>query len=223
MLTSLTNSMKAAFNRANIGSLPSLFLQFGLGDWLRAQKTKLWATAPTTDPYGPASNVSIFLPDDAKAETVLGAYARAGTGTTGPLTVVAYSATPSAGDVAVAPDGNIIFHAADAWTSVDITYLPKEGDVAEYILPVVSGVVTLPTSIVATDILEVQRNDTSTAYEQITAPAASNSTTGTACLNLAKTEVLLDSADDATSVRVKLVQACNINRNALLEAASPVI
>jgi len=229
MITSLANSLKKAFDRSNPNSVPSMLASFAFGDFLRAMPTKLWGAAPTTDPYGPASNVAIFLPDDAKAEYILGAYARAGTGTAGPLTVVAYTATPSAGDICVDPAGNLLFHEADAWTSVDVRYIPKEGDVYELTLPVASGVVTFPanlggiTGILVTDVLEAQRADTSTANLQVTAPAATNTTTGTACLNLAKTQLLLDSGDNATSVRVKFLAQCAVNRNLALESASSFI
>jgi hypothetical protein len=68
--------------------------------------------------------------------------------------------------------------------------------------------------------MEAQRADTSTANLTVAAPAATNTSTGTAHFNLAKTTVLLDSADSATMVRVKLGIVSQYDLNGLLEAAS---
>ena len=65
MLTSIATSLKEAFNRSNPNSLASMLASFKFGDFLRSMPTQLRAALPTTDPYGPASNVSIVLPDDA--------------------------------------------------------------------------------------------------------------------------------------------------------------
>ena len=222
MLTSLANAMKQAFNRSNPNSLPSLLAAFAFGDFLRTMPTQLRGAVPAADPYSGAT-VALVLPDDAKASSIFYAYARAGAGTLGTLSVQPAGTALAAGQCAVGRDGNILFYAADAWTSVDVRYLPKEEDVVELILPVAAGVVTIPATFAASSLLEVQRQDTSTAALVVTVEAATNTTTGTACLNLAKTQVLLDSADGATSVRVKLGVACATNRNALLEAASTAI
>ena len=234
MINTLSTSLKAAFNRANPNSLASMLAAFMFGDFLRASTVQLrniTATAAPAagatpapwlglDPYGPASNFSLILPDDAKCGVLLGVYARSGTGTAGTLTVEALGASLSAGQCAPTPNGDIVFYTADAWTAVDVRYTPKEEDIVELTLNVVSGVATLPTAFVACSLLEVQRNDTSTAQLNVTKEAASNSTTATACFNLAKTTILLDSADSATSIRVKFGNACAVNRSALLEAAS---
>jgi hypothetical protein len=230
MITTLANSLVAAFNRAQPGSLPSMFSYIGLGTQLR-QKLPVTArnVVPTTDPWAAASNVSVILPDDCKAQTILAAYARTGTGTAGPLTVVASG--PTAGQCCVSPDGNILFYATDAWTLVDISYQPVSQDCVEVTLPCVSGVVTLPAGTLAPyvingvaqaggaiTLMEAQRADTSTAQLLVAAPAATNSTTGSAHFNLAKTTVLLDSTDGATSVRVKIGIVNKVDLNALLEA-----
>lgn len=223
-LTSLATSLKQAFNRSNPNSLPSMLKAYAFGDFLRSMPTQLRAVAPTTDPYGPAANVALFLPEDAKAESIVSAYARAGAGPVGPLTVdAAYSATPAAGHVCIDPAGNLLFHAADAWTSVDARYIPKEADVVEVTLPVVTGVLTIPAVFVACDLLEAQRADGSSTKLQVNPPAATNVAVGTASLNLAKTTVLFDVADGVTSARVKLAVKCAVDRNGQLEAASTFI
>ena len=223
-LTTLTNSFKSILNKANPVSLASMLQALLLGDVIRRTQTQLRATVPAADPNGPASNVSIVLPDDAKCASIVRAYARSGSGTVGELTVEPLGASLSAGQCAPSIDGNIIFYAADAWTSVDVLYNVHHLHVVEVTLPVVSGSVTLPTGVgVACKLLEVQRADTSTVNQVVTAPSATNSSTGTACFNLAKTKVLLDSADAATSVRIKVGVVDPVDVNALLESASNYI
>lgn len=222
-LTTLATSLKSALNRANPNSLPSMLASILFGDVVRRQQTQLRQAVPTLDPYGPSSNTSIVLPDDAKCASIRKAYARSGTGTVGELTIEALGASLSAGQCAPSIDGNIIFYSADAWTSVDVLYDVQHLHVVELNLSVASGVAVIPAAFVACELLEVQRTDTATTQEKITAPAASNSSTGTACLNLAKTEVLLDSADDIVSVRVKLGVVDPVGVNALLEASSTFI
>lgn len=233
MITTLANSLVAAFNRAQPGSLPAMFLSIQLGTLIRQGfHFALRGVTPAVDPYGAASNSSIVLPDDAKAASISTAYARAGSGTLGPLAVAAAGSAPSAGQVAVAANGNILFNAADAWTSVDVEYRPEIQDTVEATLPCASGVVTLPAGLInpsgaaagyAVTLMEAQRADTSTAQLIVDKPAATNSTTGTANLDFAKTHVLLDSADGATSVRVKLGIKSAVDLNALLEAPSTFI
>ena len=224
MITTLPNSLVAALSRAQLQSLTSMLEQIQFGTQLRQKlPVTLRAAVPTTDPYAGLSTVSIFLPDDAKAAQILSAYARAGTGTLGPLMVEATGSTLAAGQCMVSPDGNINFYAADAWTSVDVVYRAESQDVIELTLPCVSGVVTLPTAAVgagAVTLMEAQRADTSTAQLVVLSPSNSAPSTGDANLNLAKTEVLLHVADAATSVRVKLGIANAVDLNALLEAAS---
>ena len=221
MLTSNPTSLKYALNRANLQSLTPLFAAILLGDVLRRENTQLRAVALTTDPYGPASNTSIVLPDDAKCATVLKAYARAGSGTVGELTVEPLGASLSPGQCAPSIDGNIIFDSSDAWTSVDVLYTVQHLHVIEITLPVVTGVVTLPASVgTACELLECQRADTSTAAQIVLAPSGAAPATGSACFNLAKTEVLLHVADAAVSVRLKLGVVDPVDVNALLEASA---
>ncbi len=209
-----------------------MFASIALGTQLRqGLHVALRAQVPALDPYGAASNTSIVLPDDAKAANISTAYARAGTGTLGQLTVVAPGTAPTAGQVSVSADGNILFYAADAWTSVDVEYRPEIQDTVEATLPCVSGSIALPAGLIgpngvtgyAVTLMEAQRADTSTAQLVVTKPAATNTTTGTACFDLAKAHVLLDSADGATSVRVKLGIKSAVDLNAMLEAPSTFI
>ncbi len=225
MLTSLSNSLKQAFNRANLNSLSGALASILFGDVLRRQNTQIRSATLAFDPYGPTGNTTLILPDDAKCESVIAGWARAGSGTAKQLIPQApLAAVGTSGYCAPSADGNIIFYATDAWTSVDVLYVPKHVHVIEVTLPVVTGVVTFPAGIgVVCDLLEAQRADTSVVDLIVTGPAASNTTTGTACFNLAKTTVLLDSSDSATSVRLKLGVVDPVDINALLEAGSNVL
>ena len=91
-------------------------------------------------PYDLATLAAIVLPDDAKALKIARAYGRlAGSATSGELSVQAYGATPTGGQIAVSPAGNIVVLATDLWTNIDIEYEPEKMDVVELTLPVVAG------------------------------------------------------------------------------------
>jgi len=227
MLTSLSTSLKAAFNRSNPNSLASMLASVRFGDVLRRENVQVRSAALSVDPYGPASNTTLVLPDDAKCATVLAGYARAGTATCGQL----IPQIPGAGvgtTLFCAPsvNGNILFHAADAWTSVDVLYVPQHVSVIEVTLAVpASGILVLPVGIgSACELYEAQRTDTLSTKLVPTTPAASNATNGTVCFNLAKTDVLFSTNGDAVvSARLKLGVADSVDINALLEAVSAFI
>lgn len=229
-ITSLATSLKQALNRAQPGSIGSMLYQLAFGDVVRSMKTFLRGKTPlaagTANPYVVQTGAnSLALPEDAKALTILAAYARAGTGTKGPLTIDADNSTaPAAGHVKISPNGDILLNSTDAFTSVDVTYEPDKGDVVELVLPVVTGVLTLPTQLgLAVRLLEAESLvGTHTGKFAVTVNADTNAVTLTAHLNLAKTTVVFDNADDAvTSARVKYLVASAKDTDALLEAASP--
>jgi len=151
----------AALNGANPNQLAEVLRAIALGDVVRALPIPLngfvldgsvagGAGVAATNPYVLAAAESITLPDDAKCGWLFGAYARAGTGTKAQLTVdnnvpEKFSGSePAAGHVAVAPSGDLLFNHVDAWTSVDVLYMPMKYAVMELSLPVASSVLTLP-------------------------------------------------------------------------------
>lgn len=84
----------------------------------------------------------------APAASILRAKAYTGGVTAKELAPQAYGATPATGQIAVAPNGELVVLAADAWTDVDVTYAPERGDVITLPeLPVAAGILTLPTSV----------------------------------------------------------------------------
>ncbi len=170
--------------------------------------------------YVSATPDVIVLPDNAKCggiSSLGGAFGfnwgRAGTATAGEI-VITSPGPPSAGHLSVSPTGDIFLNAADAWTSVDISYLPQRYDVvnAVYSCTPGSGVVAgLPSGIIF--ILEAEALVGGVIGKNIVvAPAAAAPTTRQAGLSLSKAGVFFCIADAVTSVRLKLgvIPAVNI-------------
>jgi hypothetical protein len=232
-ITTLATAGVAALNGANPNNIPDEFRQMLLGSFVRAMPIPLRNQVPLVagaNPYVLATLGAITLPDDAKANTIFRAYARTGTGTTGELALKSaigngspYT-TPTAGTVGVAPSGDIVFLGTDAWTNVDVLYLPEKYDVVELNLPVASNVMTLPTSVTTQGVvfmLEAQATaGTTIGTKVVLAPSASApGSTGQANLNILKTQVLFTVADAVTAARVKLGLCNATDLNAFLETA----
>lgn len=219
-----TPTVREAINLANANNLPSYTQQVGLGDALRAEKTALFMSAPVgtgVDLYNLPTLSTFRLPDKAKALTILRAYARNGT-VVGEYTPAAANATPTTGQIAVTPSGDIAVLGADAPTNMDVHYLPVRGDVLEVILPVVAGVLTIPAPVAAAGVMFLLEAESlagaSVAKKIILAPAAALPAAGRACLSTDRTTVLFNNATDAvTSARVKLLVTPAIDMNVILE------
>lgn len=220
-------SLKNNMDKANPNQIADAFRLLKVGSILRRLPTALRAKAPVaagSNPYVAAAAQSIQLPDDAKAAFIFAAYARTGTGTAGPLTVVAPGSL-GAGNIALAPSGDLLFLAADAWTNVDVLYLPEQVDTIELILPVASNAAALPTGAGqqaaggAVVLMEAESlTGTSVRKMIVDAPGTSVSASH-AALDLAKANVKFASADAITSARVKIGIVPAINLDTLLETA----
>lgn len=151
---------------------------------------------------------SIVLPDGSRAANIIRAYARTGTAGTGQMTVEAFHATPGTGEIAVAPNGNIVLLAADVITNVDILYLPQRGDVLESTFPVVSNALTIPTALTTLGVIAVLDVNavvaTSTGRKIVLTPGGT-AAAGQAALNVAKTQVTFAAADAVTRATVKFL------------------
>lgn len=232
-ITTSKTSLKNELNKANPSAFASLLQKLGIGGLLRAMKTQLMKVKPVVGAdYQLATVDTIKLAEDAKAATVLRAYARTGTGTLGELTVAGYGATPTAGQIAVAPNGDIVLLATDAYTSVDVQYEPMEHDVVEFVdQPVVTGVVTIPKSATEKGVLalleaEVQTG-TITGKKGILVPLAGGGAglpaTTKAQLTSEKTTVSFNNATDAPlTARIKLAVA-RPSTDAMFTAESPTV
>jgi hypothetical protein len=223
------NSLKSTLDFPTPNTLADAFTILGLGNLLLALPTTLRNQVPVST----STNVAhlgtlqfIQLPDDAKACSIFRAYARTGTGSVGELTVEPYGTTPAAGQIAVAPNGDLVFLAADAWTNVDVVYLPEKYDLLDVTLPVSSNVLTLPASMTNKGVvllLEANAVTATSPGEKIVLVPGGSPSAGQAALNAAKTTVTFASADAVTQAYVKVAVASAINVQGLLGAASTIL
>ena len=119
--------LKSSLNRADLNALADEFRSLALGNMVAAFPTTLRSCSAASD-VGTADYVFAKQSADIPAAAVLWAYAKAGSGTPGQLAVVAYGTSPSAGEIGIASNGKIVTAAADAWTNVDVCYVPEKGD-----------------------------------------------------------------------------------------------
>lgn len=222
--------LKSSLNVIGSGQIADAARLFQLGTLLRGQIPQvLRAQAPATDANAPASTVkTIVLPYDARANTILRAYARAGTGTLGEMTVDAPNTTTTTGQhIGIQPDGNIMTLGTDAWTSIDVVYVPERADPSTITLtlPVSSNLLTLPTSFqgLALNLVYAYANTgTTVGQKRIITPASSSGTAACACFNLAKTGVYFNSGDAVTNATVIFTQVALSDLNTVLESDSVI-
>jgi len=208
------------------GQLAEMMKLIGIGTVIRNLPTYLNCKAPLAagaSPYDGATIGALVLPDDAKAASIIRAYGRTGGVTATELAAQAYAATPTTGQIAVAPSGNIALLGTDAWTNMDVAYIPMKQDPVELVLPCASNAAALPVttnsqlnagtgSTGAGGVIMLMEAEiltgTTPGKKIVTQESASTAATGTARLDLAKANVKFASADAATQVRVKLGVAC---------------
>ncbi len=227
-MTTATNPLKDQIDAANPNTLADLMRKIQLGQVLRGQLPQvLRKQNPAADAAQLATLESLVLPNDAKATSILRATVRAG-GVTGELAVQAYGTTPSTGQIAVAPNGDIAVLAADAITDMDVVYLPERGDVVTVTADVATGVLTIPAPYVSRGVIALLDANatvgTVTGRKKILVPAAGLPATTKAQLNLAKSTVSFNNATDAvTKASVTLLLAAAIDLDTTLEAESTIM
>ena len=218
-------TLKDVLNRADLNTLSYVLQTAKFGDVVRSLPVHIYRIAANQAPTDQITAVHSYkLPDDCKASFILRATAIAGSGTAGPLTVDASPmvTAPAAGHVNVTQSGDLAFAAADAWTSVDVLYVPLKLDVVSYTGPVVaaSGIMTLPVVLqtTAVAIYEATANiGTTTGPAAVIAQAtAVPTTTHQVNFNGAKSQVQFRIADAVTSATVKLGVIPGTNLNSLL-------
>lgn len=217
-------TLKDVINQAPPNSLADALRAVGFGDMLRNQKTTLRRKLPAASAAQLATLVAITLPNDAKAETILRVQTLAGAAGVGEQAIVLYGATPTTGQVAVAPNGDIVFLASDAPTIVDVVYEPAKQDLFTYTGSVVAGtgVMALPSAVtgkVVSVIAAVLNVGTVTGTGIVIVPSNTvPATTKQVNLNLAKSQVQFRIADAVTNATVILGVTSAIDADALLEA-----
>lgn len=226
-----TSAGKASLDTAPAGQIADLLRAMSFGHFVRAMPARLVGLVPvaaTVNPYVNASAQSVPLPDDAKAAFIFRAYGRAGSGTLAALTIdtpdpTGAAANPSAGHIAFSPNGDIVVNAGDAWTALDVLYMPEKYDVVELTLPVGSSNTTLvlPTSLPPVLFL-MEAEGTAPTDAKLIVDAAGTPTPGAghAALDAGKLNVIFHGATGYTQARVKLAVAASLDLNAFLESTS---
>lgn len=162
-----------------------------------------------------ATNV-FTLPEDAKAAEIVRAFKRVA-GTTGYSVVVApETAAPAATQVTVAPNGDILFAAADAVTQAEILYQPMEGEIFEDTVSVAASLALFAQSrrgllLISATIVTGVIPGAKTVVARGTASAA-----GQAAISIVGTGVLFNAADVVTGVaRLRYIAVPGVGNSAL--------
>lgn len=210
-------TLREATNRANPNGLASILQALVIGDILTQRMPRAMRAQVPTDSdvilAAPLTCDRIRLPNSCKASRIRRAWARAGGGTLGEMTIHALNANPGANEIAVAPNGDIVTRHADAYTSLDVDYEPVVGKVITLTdVPVVAatGVCTIPLPI-ATKNPHLLISATAkaagvvVAQKVVTWRAAAAPAAGFACLNLIGTIVYFAIADAVASCDLTLM------------------
>lgn len=214
-------TVKDSLNTANPQNLADNLRSVALGDMMRAETTHLRAQAPAVNSSNLSSLKAVALPDDAKASYILRAYARAGSAGTGEMSVQSFGTTPTSGQIAVAPNGDIVTLGSDAITNLDVVYVPEKVDIVTLTGTVTSNAFAIPSSYTVVSLHSATANTgTVTGAEVILTPSGSAATTGTCRLDVAKANVKFYSGDAVTNCTVTLGVVKAVDSNAVLESAA---
>ena len=223
-MSELAPTLKDELNFSNLNQIADYLSVIKLGNVLRQQLPhSISKAAPAVNAYNLSTVQCIALPEDAKAAVILRASVRAG-GTAGEYTAVGMGTTPSTTNFAVTPNGDIGFLGTDAVTDVDVVYIPQRYDIVELTLPAPAGVVTIPTVYTTLGVkflLEAEAITATIAGKKIILVPSTTPATTKANLNVAKTQVLFNTATDAVTVaRVKLAVVSSYDIHAALSVAA---
>jgi hypothetical protein len=227
----MSESLKQTFDRSPPNALPDAFRIIRLGQTLASDVKQTIRKANPDVAGGNPSNLATLdvldLPDDAKAMSIVRAYARAGAGGLGEFVIAAPNATPAAGQVAVAPNGDIVFLAADAYTNVDVEFLAARGDVLEVTGQVVANVMTLPAAVTARGVVMLTSISSSVGGapgpKVVLAPGAGAPAAGQCRLNSAKSTISFAGADAITKATARLVVVAEADLTSLLGSESALV
>lgn len=206
-------------NKNDINTLADQLRTLKMGDLFLGQmnqtKRKLNPSALGVGSYTLGTLHAMQLPNRARAAVIHRAIVRAG-GVTGELAPQAYGTTPATGQIAVAPNGDIVVLAADAITDLDIVYASERGEDINVTFPVVSNVLTFPTAGQwargISLLLEAEAiTGTATGKKIVLVPGAGAPSAGQARLNIAKSTVTFASADAVTRARVRVLLAVTLS------------
>jgi hypothetical protein len=220
----MSETIKQSLNRADLNTLADQLRTLAFGDIVASLPTTLRTSATATSTGNLAGARVVSEQDaDTPAAAVLYASARAGAGTPGVLSVVAYGTLPVAGQIAVAPNGRVVTAAADAWTDLDVVFVPEKGDIVEVTGTVTANVLTLPTNVTsvgACTLLSATAVTGGSVGAKIVDLPGAAAAAGEAALNAAKTTVVFAGADAVTSATVRLLVSSTVDVAALLASTS---
>lgn len=222
----MTDTIKQSLDRANPNTLADILRALKFGNVMRWQPTAVARSSSAASASVAAAAFTLSdQAEDARAVAVLGAYARAGAGALGALAVAAFP--PAAGRVAVAPNGSIALNAVDAYTDLDVHYVPAQGEVVELDGNVTANVFTLPVNVTTPGVIlaiEVEAlTGGATGQKVVLIPGAGAPAAGECRLNLAKTTVTFAVADAVTTARARLLVVPSVDVNELLGSDSAFI
>lgn len=231
MITTNPNAVKALLDQMNPTQAFDLLRSMLFGSFARAMPVPLNGQVPlaaAVDPWVAAAAISLALPDDAKAAFIFRAYGRTGTATAIELTPdvaqTGAAANPAANHIGISPNGDIVFHGADAWTDVDVLYLPLKYDTIENTVSIAASAAALPQAAVGKALLLLEAELLTSSVPAAvgkkivdgpgTAPGA-----GHAALDISKgVNVAFNAADAVTgTTRLKLGIYNVLDLNTLLE------
>lgn len=226
-----SKSTQASLNRAVPDHLADLLRTVRIGDVLAGHvPQQVRKAAPAADANQLATLESIALPKHMRATAILRAYARStgASGTLGELAVQLANTTPADGQIAIAPNGDVVVLASADYSDIDVDYVPANGEVVELPeLPVASNALTIPTPYVTRGVIylleAVATAGTSAGQKIITAPSASTASAGHARLDIAKATVKFNGTDAITKARVTLLVVPTTQLDDALLADAPTI
>lgn len=219
-------TLRDSFNRANPNTTPDALRAVKFGDVLAALPVQL-RQSETEASAGVAASALVASAQQEPAALVLSAYARAGAGTVGALAVAAYP--PAAGEVAVAPNGAVVAEATDAWTSLDVLYIPDKGEVVERVVSVDpgTGIATMPPDVTARGIARLLGANVQaggfTGECEVIAPGASPAAAGQANLSDSLAVAQFRIADAVTSAVLRLLLVSENELTAQLAGTDPAL
>lgn len=224
MIEAVATSLKAALNKSDPNAHADILRILKFGNILAALPTQLHGKVPAAAAGLQLATLAVFkLPEEAKAGVLHRVYAyTAGTGAE--LTIVGYGVTPATGQAAIAPNGDIVTLAADAYTKLDIFYTPDKSDIVELSAAVATNALAIPAAYAGRVKHLVEATATvggATGVKIALVPGAAPAA-GQSRLDVLKANVLFAGADAVTYATVKLALAPAVDAQATLLATSIV-
>lgn len=222
----MAETLKQALNASNPGTLADNLRALGLGDLIRmsmVQAIRGATPATSTSQLSTVAQVGVDKLGGCAAVQILAAYSRGATNT-GALTVVANGTTPATGQIAVAPNGDIVVLAADARTLLDVDFLCMKGDYLSVTgLPVASNKALIPAAYTTQGVLMLLSGTSLTGTNTgsfVVVAVGGTPTAKQVCLDATKSNIVFAAADAVTSCSAELLLCSAKAADSLLKGQS---